>query len=81
MESAVRRGDQRPAFDKLIKDARRGKFDVIAAWSVDRLGRSAGYRAGLFDGPFKRERAQHFADALLVLKIAARRGDAGKEWL
>jgi DNA invertase Pin-like site-specific DNA recombinase len=32
--------DQRPAFDSLIKDATRGKFDIIAAWSVDRLGRS-----------------------------------------
>lgn len=32
---------------------------------------SAGYRAGLYDGPFQRERAQHFADALLVLKLAA----------
>jgi DNA invertase Pin-like site-specific DNA recombinase len=32
--------DQRPAFDALIIDATRGKFDVIAAWSVDRLGRS-----------------------------------------
>lgn len=31
---------QRPAFDRLIKDATRGKFDLIASWSVDRLGRS-----------------------------------------
>lgn len=30
----------RPQFDALLKDAARGKFDVIAAWSVDRLGRS-----------------------------------------
>jgi DNA invertase Pin-like site-specific DNA recombinase len=34
------RRDERPAFDNLIKDATRGKFDIIAAWSVDRLGRS-----------------------------------------
>jgi DNA invertase Pin-like site-specific DNA recombinase len=32
--------DKRPAFDKLGKDAARGRFDVVAAWSVDRLGRS-----------------------------------------
>ncbi len=32
--------DQRPAFDALAKDAARRKFDLIAAWSVDRLGRS-----------------------------------------
>jgi len=30
----------RPAFDRLCKDATRRKFDLIAAWSVDRLGRS-----------------------------------------
>jgi DNA invertase Pin-like site-specific DNA recombinase len=32
--------DQRPAFDLLLKDAARRKFDMIAAISVDRLGRS-----------------------------------------
>lgn len=32
--------DQRPAFDLLQRDAVRGAFDVVAAWSVDRLGRS-----------------------------------------
>jgi DNA invertase Pin-like site-specific DNA recombinase len=38
--SGTKGRDQRPAFDSLIKDATRGKFDIIAAWSVDRLGRS-----------------------------------------
>jgi DNA invertase Pin-like site-specific DNA recombinase len=32
--------DQRPAFDELWKDACGRKFDVVMAWSVDRLGRS-----------------------------------------
>ena len=32
--------DGRPQFDALIKDAHRRKFDLIAAWSIDRLGRS-----------------------------------------
>ena len=32
--------EKRPAFDKLLKDASRRKFDLVAAWSVDRLGRS-----------------------------------------
>lgn len=31
---------QRPQFDRLLKDAIRGKFDLLAAWAVDRLGRS-----------------------------------------
>ncbi len=32
--------DKRPAFDRLCKDAAQRKFDVVMAWSVDRLGRS-----------------------------------------
>lgn len=32
---------------------------------------SAGYRAGLYDGPFHKERPGNFADALLVLKLVA----------
>jgi DNA invertase Pin-like site-specific DNA recombinase len=39
MSGAKSRKD-RPAFDALCKDASRRKFDLIAAWSVDRLGRS-----------------------------------------
>lgn len=38
--SGAKGREQRPAFDRLCKDAVAGKFDVIAAWSVDRLGRS-----------------------------------------
>ena len=30
----------RPALDRMLKDAVRGKFDLIAVWSIDRLGRS-----------------------------------------
>ncbi|MBL8300280.1 MAG: recombinase family protein [Rhodanobacteraceae bacterium] len=38
--SGAKGRDKRPAFDALQKDATRKKFDMIAAWSVDRLGRS-----------------------------------------
>lgn len=31
---------QRPGLDRLCKDAQRGKFDLVACWSIDRLGRS-----------------------------------------
>lgn len=31
---------KRPAFDRMLKAAARREFDVIMAWSVDRLGRS-----------------------------------------
>lgn len=32
--------NQRPSFDRLHKDAARGRFEVVMAWSIDRLGRS-----------------------------------------
>jgi DNA invertase Pin-like site-specific DNA recombinase len=32
--------DKRPSFDKLCRAVVRHQFDVVAAWSVDRLGRS-----------------------------------------
>jgi DNA invertase Pin-like site-specific DNA recombinase len=38
--SGAKGREQRPAFDRLLKDATRRKFDMVAAWSVDRLGRS-----------------------------------------
>jgi DNA invertase Pin-like site-specific DNA recombinase len=31
---------ERPAFDALAKDAARRRFDIVMAWSADRLGRS-----------------------------------------
>jgi DNA invertase Pin-like site-specific DNA recombinase len=38
--SGAKGRNARPALDKLLKDAVRGKFDLIAVWSIDRLGRS-----------------------------------------
>lgn len=38
--SGTKSRTERPQFDALLKDATRRKFDLIAAWSVDRLGRS-----------------------------------------
>ena len=38
--SGAKGRDKRPAFDSLLKDATKRKFDIIMAWSVDRLGRS-----------------------------------------
>src|SRR5215468_8821076 len=31
---------QRPGLDKMLNDASRGKFDVVMAWAIDRVGRS-----------------------------------------
>ncbi len=38
--SGAKGRDGRPAFDAMLKEATRRRFDVIMAWSVDRLGRS-----------------------------------------
>jgi len=38
--SGAKGRDKRPAFDKLCKDAAARRFDLVAAWSVHRLGRS-----------------------------------------
>src|SRR5690349_12592234 len=32
--------ERRPALDRLMADARRGRIDVICVWSLDRFGRS-----------------------------------------
>ena len=35
--SGAKGRDQRPAFDQMLKDAVRRRFDVLMVWSVDRL--------------------------------------------
>jgi len=38
--SGAKSRDGRPEFDRLLRDAAQRKFDMVMAWSVDRLGRS-----------------------------------------
>ena len=38
--SGAKGREKRPGFDAMCKDMTRCKFDIVAAWSVDRLGRS-----------------------------------------
>ena len=38
--SGAKGRNKRPALDDLLKRCTRGEFDIVAAWSVDRLGRS-----------------------------------------
>ncbi len=38
--SGAKGRDKRPGLDSLLKDAIRGRFDVVVAWAMDRLGRS-----------------------------------------
>jgi DNA invertase Pin-like site-specific DNA recombinase len=44
--SGAKGRDRRPAFDHLCRDAVRRRFDIIMAWSVDRLSRSLPNRLG-----------------------------------
>ena len=41
--------DKRPDFDNMMKAAVRREFDVVAAWSVDRLGRSLQHLVGFLN--------------------------------
>src|ERR1700733_3137686 len=43
--SGAKGREQRPAFDTMLKDAVRRRFDVLMVWSIDRLGRSVLYVA------------------------------------
>ena len=38
--SGAKGRDKRPGLDAALKDASRGKFDVLMVWAVDRIGRS-----------------------------------------
>jgi DNA invertase Pin-like site-specific DNA recombinase len=44
--SGAKGRDKRPDFDALCRDATKRQFDVIMAWSVDRLGRSLQHLVG-----------------------------------
>ena len=41
--------DRRPALDRLVKDARRRRVDVLVCWRLDRLGRSLKHLVTLLD--------------------------------
>src|SRR5215471_18588822 len=44
--SGAKGRDKRPGYDRLLKAATTRKIDVVAAWSVDRLGRSLQHLVG-----------------------------------
>ena len=41
--------DRRPALDRLIRDARRRRVDVLICWRLDRLGRNLRHLVTLLD--------------------------------
>ncbi|MER8580018.1 recombinase family protein [Mesorhizobium sp. M1423] len=40
--SGAKERHKRPAYDQMLKDAVRAKFDILMSWDVSRLGRSLG---------------------------------------
>jgi len=47
--SGAKGRDQRPALDRLLKAVTRREVDLVAAWSVDRLGRSLQHLVSFLD--------------------------------
>lgn len=47
--SGAKGRENRPEFDRLCRDAARRRFDVVMAWSVDRLGRSLQHLVGFLE--------------------------------
>ena len=41
--------ERRPALDRLLRDARRRRFDVLVCWRLDRLGRNLKHLVTLLD--------------------------------
>jgi DNA invertase Pin-like site-specific DNA recombinase len=41
--------NSRPALDAMLADARRGKFQILLTWRLDRLGRSTAHLINLLD--------------------------------
>lgn len=38
--SGAKGRDKRPGLDRLLKEASKGRFDIVMSWAIDRLGRS-----------------------------------------
>src|ERR1700682_509004 len=49
--SGAKGRDKRPGLDEMMKAVNAKEFDMVAAWSVDRLGRSLTYLLRLLPGP------------------------------
>lgn len=47
--SGAKGRDQRPGLDKLLRDAAARRIDLIAAWAIDRVGRSLSHLATMID--------------------------------
>src|SRR5256884_2976748 len=70
--SGAKGRDKRPAFDKLCRDAARREFDMVMAWSVDRLGRSLQDLVGFLSELHASRPPRHLAAGVAPLPAIAR---------
>jgi DNA invertase Pin-like site-specific DNA recombinase len=59
--SGAKRRDQRPQFDAMLKAATRREFDMLACWSIDRMGRSLAELVTTLEELHALEIQMHFA--------------------
>src|ERR1700675_967220 len=66
-----------PGLDRLLVDARRGKFDVVLVWSFGRLARSA-FRSARYGRERRPGKSKPPRSARLLTHLCRRRG---RTWL
>ena len=69
--SGAKGRDQSPAFDTMLRDAVRQRFDVLMVWSIDRVGRSVLYVANAL---------AELDDAGVALYAISRQSTAPRRW-
>jgi DNA invertase Pin-like site-specific DNA recombinase len=71
--SGAKGRNQRPGLDALMKAVNAKEFDMVASWSVDRLGRSLTELLGILQGLHEKESACSFTNKDIVRRPPARR--------
>jgi DNA invertase Pin-like site-specific DNA recombinase len=66
--SGAKGRDKRPALDSMMKAVNARRFDMVAAWSVDRLGRSLTDLLGILQGFKIREWTCFCINRALILR-------------
>lgn len=61
--SGAKFGKDRPELERLRKDAARGKFDIVMAWHIDRIGRSTAQVAAFMEEMDQNKVSQYYLQA------------------
>ncbi len=68
--------DKRPSLDAMLREAARGKFEVVMCWAADRMGQSLAELAGTLQ-----ELHAAKVDLFLYHQAVATTTPAGRPWL